>query len=442
MFNIFKSNTKDYEGKNFYSFCCRNSNGEEIQMNSFIGKVCLVVNVASQYEEAEPSALNFPTTGLVDENFKQLCELDKRYRDQGLVILGFPTNQFAGQEPALQEEIVSFIKRKYNVDFEIYQKIDVNGQNTHPLFDYLKTILTGTITNDLKWHFTKFLIDRNGNPVKRYAPNDSPFSFEEEIRHLLRQECVFLTRGAAGSLPAGQGLQGQELQGQGLQGQTREWEKEKELRGKDWEREKELRGKDWEKERELKEQKPAVSLQGQSKQEVLAKDWNKEQVAERSNYQGNVGNTEFGLHKEKTKDVTPQKEKSQSHYEGQVGNTQFGLHTEKKEVNLPGQEKSQSHYQGQVGNTQFGLHTEKKEVNTDQQKELDTLRQRELEREKQMKSSKKSTLEEKDLGGVEQKKMGEGGLIGAQMGIHIGGHSLQTGIQAGKDTSKAQEQTK
>jgi len=386
-------------------------------MNSYLGKVCLVVNVASQYEEVEPSALNFPTTGLADENFKQLCELDKRYRDQGLIILGFPTNQFAGQEPALQEEIVSFIKRKYNVDFEIYQKVDVNGPNTHPLFDYLKTILTGTITNDLKWHFTKFLIDRNGNPVKRYAPNDPPFSFEEEIRHLLRQECVFQKGMEETRLP----------------GQARE---EKDLSGRDWEKEKDLKEREW-KQKEWKEEKPALSLQGQStKQELQAKDWNKEQVAERSHYQGNIGNTDIGLQKEKTKDVTPQKEKSQSHYEGNVGNTQFGLHTEKKEVKLPEKEQSQSHYQGNVGNTQFELKTGKKEVSTDQQKELDTLREREREKDLQ-----KAKLE-KDVSGVEQKKMGEGGLIGAQMGIHLGGHSIQTGIQAGKDTSKTQEQAK
>jgi len=256
MFNIFKSNTKDWEGKNFYSFSARNSNGEEIPMNSYLGKVCLVVNVASQYEEVEPSSLNFPTTGLADENFKQLCELDKRYRDQGLVILGFPTNQFAGKEPTLQEEIVSFIKRKYNVDFEIYEKVDVNGANTNPLFDYLKNVLTGTITNDLKWHFTKFLIDRNGNPVKRYAPNDPPFSFEEEIRHLLRLESVLQ-----------KGMQDQ----QGQSSQQRE-----EAQG--IRQEKELQGKDWNKER-VAERMEHQGLQQEKQKECFSGDREKEQQA-------------------------------------------------------------------------------------------------------------------------------------------------------------------
>jgi len=209
--------------------------------------------VASQYEEVEHSALNFPTTGLADENFKQLSELDKRYRDQGLVIIGFPTNQFAGQEPSIQEEILSFIRRKYNVDFEIFQKIDVNGANTHPMFNYLKHILPGTITNDLKWHFTKFLIDRNGNPVKRYAPNESPMSFEEEIRFLLKQESS-MVKGMQ-NLQTQQGLgmqQGQMPIGQaGLQGQIgSSSNKGKQQKSKDWE------SKDWE--------KPSTNLQAQS----------------------------------------------------------------------------------------------------------------------------------------------------------------------------------
>jgi len=261
MFNIFKSSTKEYEGKNFYSYSARNSNGEEISMSTYLGKVCMVVNVASQYEEVEHSALNFPTTGLADENFKQLAELDKRYRDQGLVIIGFPTNQFAGQEPAIQEEIISLIRRKYNVDFEIFQKVDVNGANTHPLFDYLKNTLPGTITNDIKWHFTKFLIDRNGNPVKRYAPNESPLSFEEEVRFLLKQESV-LVKGMQAHLQSqqGQGIQeGQPPIGQaGLQGQI--GSSQGQQQGKDWES-KDWESKDW-------ESKPSssggVDLQAQS----------------------------------------------------------------------------------------------------------------------------------------------------------------------------------
>jgi glutathione peroxidase len=264
---MFKSNLREYEGKNFYSYSARNSNGEEISMSTYLGKVCMVVNIASQYEHVDPSALSFPTTGLAEQNFKELCELDKRYRDHGLVILGFPTNQFGGMEPNVQEEILSLIRRKYNVDFEIYQKIDVNGPNTHPLFDYLKNVLPGTLTNDLKWHFTKFLIDRNGNPVKRYAPNDAPFSFEEEIRYLLKQESALVkglqSRPGFEDLPGQAGLQGNigqqstSLPSQGFVSEM-DWEKgldKKKEKGKDWERSSGMQGpsqnwynsKDWSK---------------------------------------------------------------------------------------------------------------------------------------------------------------------------------------------------
>lgn len=321
MFNIFKSNTKEYEGKNFYSFSARNSNGEEIPMSSYLGKVCLVVNVASQYDETEPSALNFPTKGLSDENFFQLNELDKRYRDQGLVILGFPTNQFSGKEPVLQEEILSFIKRKYNVDFEIYEKLDVNGANTHPLFDYLKTVLTGTITNDLKWHFTKFLVDRNGNPVKRYAPNEPPFSFEEEIRYLLRQECVFK-----------KGMEGQQLP-------------------------------------------ESANQSSQMKQRE-------------------------GLETEKQKEVCQEGGERREHEEKKL----------------------------QAGQTTVGWEKDKKEVEKCDDKDKE-----------QWSKEKGEQTQITDKG--DQGKLGEGGKIGAQMGIHIGEQKLQTGIQAGRET-KEQEYKK
>jgi len=368
MFNIFKSNTKEYEGKNFYSFCARNSNGEEIPMSSYLGKVVMVVNVASQYDEAEPSALNFPTTGLADENFKQLNELDKRYRDQGLVILGFPTNQFSGKEPTLQEEIVSFIKRKYNVDFEIYEKLDVNGANTHPLFEYLKTILTGTITNDLKWHFTKFLMDRNGNPVKRFAPNDPPFSFEEEIRHLLRQECVF--KKGMGQEPMGQSSS-----------------KPMEQR------------KDMPKER-------GIGMQSEKmKEEKMGP--GQEVKHEKTEYKGHVGQTPFGLETEERKEVQ----------------REGGEQREYEQKNL------------QAGKTSMGWEKEKKEGKWDEKnKEQWTKEQRE-QWDREQKDMEPLVKDKGDQG-----KLGEGGMIGAQIGIHLGEHKLQTGIQAGKDTKEQEYQ--
>lgn len=384
MFNIFKSSTKEYEGKNFYSFCARNSNGEEIPMNSYLGKVVLVVNVASQYDEAEPSALNFPTTGLADENFKQLNELDKRYRDQGLVILGFPTNQFSGKEPTLQEEIVSFIKRKYNVDFEIYEKLDVNGANTHPLFEYLKNILTGTITNDLKWHFTKFIIDRNGNPVKRYAPNDPPFSFEEEIRHLLRQECVFKP-----------GMEGQQQQQERMVGQSSASGQQQPLRKEEFVKEKGGIGLQSEK---MKEERRAPG---------------EESKHEKTEYKGQVGQTPFGLQTEKHKEVQreggEQREYEQKNL--QAGRTTMTLEKEKREEKpgeIRGQQWEQQQQQGDI------------------------------------RSKEQWTKEQQDLGLKDQGdkgKLGEGGMVGAQFGIHVCEHKIQTGIQAGRET-KEQEYKK
>jgi len=116
-----------------------------------------------------------------------LVVVDEKYRDQGLVILGFPCNQFGGQEPGTNEEIKAFAQGKYGVKFPLFSKIDVNGSNAHPLWLYLQTELKGTFVDGIKWNFTKFLIDRSGKPVKRYAPNEDPFTFEDEIQKLLAQ---------------------------------------------------------------------------------------------------------------------------------------------------------------------------------------------------------------------------------------------------------------
>nr|CDS30308.2 glutathione peroxidase [Hymenolepis microstoma] len=115
----------------------------------------------------------------------KLQELYTRYSSQGLCILAFPCNQFKNQEPGNNAEIKENVRNNFGVTFDLFCKIDVNGSTAHPLFLYLQEALRGTLTNKIKWNFTKFLIDRNGNPQKRYAPTTDPLSFEDDIKELL-----------------------------------------------------------------------------------------------------------------------------------------------------------------------------------------------------------------------------------------------------------------
>ena len=150
-----------------YDYVVKNMKGEDVSLSEFKGKVILIVNTATgcgftpQYEGLEA--------------------LYKKYKDQGFVILDFPCNQFFGQAPGTDEEIHSFCTLKYDVSFPQFHKIDVNGKNADPLYEYLKTQKKGRI----KWNFTKFLVDRNGNVVDRFGPMEKPASFEDKIAALL-----------------------------------------------------------------------------------------------------------------------------------------------------------------------------------------------------------------------------------------------------------------
>ncbi|DAZ99499.1 TPA: hypothetical protein N0F65_001684 [Lagenidium giganteum] len=159
--------------KSFYELKDYDMQGAEVPMSKYKGKVVLVVNVSS-------------LCGLTPTNYPELTKLDEMYRDQGLEILAFPCNQFNSQEPGTHEEIMEFVKQ-YNCKFPFFEKHDVNGANARPVFTYLKAKLPGSFGNFVKWNFTKFLVDRNGVPYKRYAPKDLPFSFEEDIKTLLAQ---------------------------------------------------------------------------------------------------------------------------------------------------------------------------------------------------------------------------------------------------------------
>ena len=154
-----------------YDFTVLNTKKEPVKLEEYKGKVLLVVNTATgcgftpQYEGLE--------------------SLYKKYNDQGLVILDFPCNQFAGQAPGTEEEIVSFCQLKYNVSFPQFAKIKVNGDDAEPLYKYLKDQKGGVLGKAIKWNFTKFLIDREGNVIERYAPTTKPEDIEKDILKLL-----------------------------------------------------------------------------------------------------------------------------------------------------------------------------------------------------------------------------------------------------------------
>lgn len=147
-------------------------NGNSENTHDYAGKVLLIVNVASE-------------CGFTPQ-YHELQALYDEFHNQGLEILGFPCNQFGGQEPGNAEQIQVFCNTKFGVTFPVFQKTDVNGLHTHPLFEYLKSAAPGLLgTEAIKWNFTKFLIDRNGLPVKRYASTTSPKNISEDIKKLL-----------------------------------------------------------------------------------------------------------------------------------------------------------------------------------------------------------------------------------------------------------------
>ncbi len=158
--------------KTIYDFKATNIDGKSIPLTEFMGKTLLVVNVASK-------------CGFTPQ-YKELEELYREYKDKGLIVLGFPCNQFGAQEPGDEEEIKSFCNLNYNVSFPLFSKVDVNGPNTDPLFTFLKESLPGILgSKAVKWNFTKFLIDKNGIPQARYAPNDKPKDILKDIQKII-----------------------------------------------------------------------------------------------------------------------------------------------------------------------------------------------------------------------------------------------------------------
>lgn len=155
-----------------YDYPVRTIEGAETTLRPYEGKVLLIVNVASK-------------CGFTSQ-YEGLEALYRSYNDKGLVVLGFPCNQFGAQEPGSDEEIKSFCSLTYDVDFPMFQKVDVNGRDAHPIYEFLKKEKPGLLgTEAIKWNFTKFLVGRSGEVMKRFAPADTPASLVHDIEAAL-----------------------------------------------------------------------------------------------------------------------------------------------------------------------------------------------------------------------------------------------------------------
>ena len=154
-----------------HDFSATSIDGIERQLVDYKGKVILVVNTASQ-------------CGFTPQ-YKGLEELYRTYVDRGLVVLGFPCDQFGHQEPGDEEEIATFCERNFGVTFPLFAKIDVNGSDAHPLYQWLRSEKSGMVGNKIRWNFTKFLIDPDGNVVNRYGSTTTPEQIADDIEALL-----------------------------------------------------------------------------------------------------------------------------------------------------------------------------------------------------------------------------------------------------------------
>jgi glutathione peroxidase len=154
-----------------HDFTAKSLAGEDVPLKQFAGKVLLIVNTASK-------------CGFTPQ-YRGLEALHRELSPRGFAVLGFPCNQFGGQEPGDAEQIEQFCASKYDVSFPMFEKIEVNGFATHPLYDYLKSEKSGLLGSSIKWNFTKFLVDRSGKVVARFAPTATPEGIKKDIEALL-----------------------------------------------------------------------------------------------------------------------------------------------------------------------------------------------------------------------------------------------------------------
>ncbi len=159
--------------QSIYDFKTTTLNGTPADMSEWRGKVVLIVNTASK-------------CGFTPQ-YKGLEAVYEKYKDQGFAVLGFPCNQFGAQEPGNAEDIGAFCEKNFGVSFPLFEKIDVNGEQAHPLFTHLKQQAPGVLgTEGIKWNFTKFLVGKDGKVIDRFAPTTKPESLQELIEHALQ----------------------------------------------------------------------------------------------------------------------------------------------------------------------------------------------------------------------------------------------------------------
>uniref|UniRef100_A0A7N0TB15 Glutathione peroxidase n=1 Tax=Kalanchoe fedtschenkoi TaxID=63787 RepID=A0A7N0TB15_KALFE len=159
-------------GKSIHDFTVKDIDGKEVSLSKFKGKALLVVNVASQ-------------CGLTSSNYTELTQLYNKYKTKGFEILAFPCNQFGMQEPGSNPQIKQFACTRFKAEFPIFDKVDVNGPFTAPVYQFLKSSTGGFLGDLVKWNFEKFLVDKDGKVVERYAPTTSPLQIEKDIKKLI-----------------------------------------------------------------------------------------------------------------------------------------------------------------------------------------------------------------------------------------------------------------
>ncbi|KAH0463078.1 hypothetical protein IEQ34_007660 [Dendrobium chrysotoxum] len=161
------SNKGSQSAKSVHDFIVKDARGENVDLSIYKGKVLLIVNVASQ-------------CGFANSNYTEMSQLYEKYKHKGLEILAFPCNQFGGQEPGSNEEIVEFACTRFKAEYPIFDKVDVNGENTAPIYKFLKAAQGGFFGDGIKWNFSKFLVDKEGNVVDRFASTTSPLNIEQK----------------------------------------------------------------------------------------------------------------------------------------------------------------------------------------------------------------------------------------------------------------------
>lgn len=160
--------------KSIHEFTVKDGAGKDVDLSIYKGKVLLIVNVASK-------------CGYTESNYTELSELHSKYKDKGFEILAFPCNQFLSQEPGSNEKIQEFACTRYKAEFPIFDKVDVNGGNAAPIYNFMKSSTKcGLLGSRIGWNFTKFLIDKDGRVVGRYGSSTSPLKIEKEIKQLLQ----------------------------------------------------------------------------------------------------------------------------------------------------------------------------------------------------------------------------------------------------------------